>query len=80
MDNNELKETVMKQKEGIERLSDEMYHTYKEMENLNLKIESCKEKFEVGNKMYRRMLLMMGVLVVTIFIIATIVAKVIAKS
>ena len=30
MSNNELKETVMKQKEGIERLSDEMYHTYKD--------------------------------------------------
>lgn len=80
MSDNELKDTVMQQKEGIERLSDEMYHTYKEMEGLNLRIENCKEKFETSNKMFRRILLMIVIYFVFVPIVAICMSKIISKS
>lgn len=80
MSDNELKETVMKQKEGMERLSDEMYHTYKEMEDLNLRIESCKEKFETSHKMFRRILLMIVVYFFVALIFAHCMTIIISKS
>lgn len=79
MSDNELKETVMKQKEGIERISDEMYHTYKEMEDLNLRIESCKEKFETGNKMAKCLLLVIGIYLLLAPILIHYMTKIILK-
>ena len=80
MSNNELQETVMKQKEGIDRLSEEMYHAYKEMEDLNLRIDNCKEKFETRHKMFRRILLMIVVYFFVALIFAHCMTIIFSKS